>query len=105
MRRARSSALVRSLGARMGLDTVEIVLRVEETFGVDIPDDEAGSVRTVGDLCQLVLRRLDEENLNTSFRDKEEVWRMLREIIVDQLQVDEEEVVSEADIARDLRCD
>src|ERR1700677_3880962 len=43
----------------MGLDTVEIVLRVEETFGVDLPDDELGSVATVGDLYKLVLSRLD----------------------------------------------
>jgi acyl carrier protein len=32
----------------MGLDTVAIVLRVEETFGVDLPDDELESVATVG---------------------------------------------------------
>lgn len=43
----------------MGLDTVEIVLRVEETFGVDLPDDELGSVSTVGDLYKLLLSRLD----------------------------------------------
>lgn len=43
----------------MGLDTVEIVLRVEETFGVDLPDDELGSVATVGDLYRLLLSRLD----------------------------------------------
>jgi acyl carrier protein len=43
----------------MGLDTVEIVLRIEETFGVDLPDDELGSVSTVGDLYKLLLSRLD----------------------------------------------
>ncbi len=43
----------------MGLDTVEIVLRIEETFSVDLPDDELGSVRTVGDLYALLLRKLD----------------------------------------------
>jgi acyl carrier protein len=43
----------------MGLDTVEIVLRVEETFAVDLPDDELGSVATVGDLYRLLLSRLD----------------------------------------------
>jgi acyl carrier protein len=43
----------------MGLDTVEIVLRVEETFGVDLPDDELESVATVGDLYKLLLSKLD----------------------------------------------
>jgi len=43
----------------MGLDVVEIVLRVEESFGVDLPDDELESAATVGDLYRLLLRKLD----------------------------------------------
>ena len=43
----------------MGLDTVEIVLRTEETFNVDLPDDECGMVVTVGDLYRLVLSELE----------------------------------------------
>lgn len=43
----------------MGLDVVEIVLRVEETFAVDLPDDELESVSTVGGLYKLVLSKLD----------------------------------------------
>jgi acyl carrier protein len=43
----------------MGLDSVEVVLRTEELFAITIPDDEAGRVRTVGDLYQLVCAKLD----------------------------------------------
>ncbi|MBI4602267.1 MAG: hypothetical protein HY721_09935 [Planctomycetes bacterium] len=43
----------------MGLDTLELVLKVEERFGVVFPDDELASVRTVGDLHGLVLRHLE----------------------------------------------
>lgn len=43
----------------MGLDTVEIVLRVEETFGVDLPNVEIELVATVGDLYKLLLSVLD----------------------------------------------
>jgi acyl carrier protein len=39
----------------MGLDTVEIVLRTEETFNIDLPDEECSKVITVGDLYRLVL--------------------------------------------------
>lgn len=42
----------------MGLDFIELVLAVEETFGIDLPDDEAGEVGTVGDLEALVLSKL-----------------------------------------------
>ena len=43
----------------MGLDAVEIVLRTEEFFGVAIADDEAGAVRTVGDLYRLMCSKLE----------------------------------------------
>lgn len=42
----------------MGLDTVEIVLRAEEVFGISIGDDEAGRVLTVGDLYRLVCSKV-----------------------------------------------
>ena len=43
----------------MGLDAVELVLRTEEFFVISIDDDEAGSVRTVGDFYNLVCAKLD----------------------------------------------
>jgi len=43
----------------MGLDTVEIVLRTEELFVITLEDEEAGTVRTVGDLYKLVCSRLN----------------------------------------------
>ena len=42
----------------MGLSSVEVVVMLsdlEEAFGIDIPASELRSVRTVGDLCQLVI--------------------------------------------------
>jgi acyl carrier protein len=43
----------------MGLDAVELVMEVEETFDVRIPDDAASEIRTPGQLLELVaeLRR------------------------------------------------
>jgi hypothetical protein len=43
----------------LGLDTVELIMRIEEDFSIDLPDWELSSVRTVGDLYALVLRHLD----------------------------------------------
>lgn len=40
------------------LDLVETVLRVEEEFGLQITDDEAAQVRTVGDIVNLVDAKL-----------------------------------------------
>lgn len=42
----------------MGLDAVEMVLRAEEFFVINIDDDEASSVRTVGDFYKLICAKL-----------------------------------------------
>jgi len=43
----------------MGLDTVELVMDVEESFGIEIPDDDAQQIVTVGDLFEFVKSRID----------------------------------------------
>ena len=44
----------------MGLDIVELIVRVEEVFQIHIADQEANSVSTVGDLYNLVLGKLGD---------------------------------------------
>ena len=42
---------IEDLGAD-SLDIVELVMALEEEFGLDIPDDDAEKMRTVGDALQ-----------------------------------------------------
>ena len=42
------ASFVEDLGAD-SLDTVELVMAFEEEFGLDIPDEDAEQMRTVGD--------------------------------------------------------
>ena len=42
------SSFIDDLGAD-SLDTVELVMAFEEEFGIDIPDDDAEKMQTVGD--------------------------------------------------------
>lgn len=51
---------------QMGLDLVEIVLRTEETFNVNLPDDECGRVITVGDVYRPVLSKLELPHLKSN---------------------------------------
>ncbi len=44
----------------MGLDAVEIVLQVEEAFSISITDAEASQVRTVGDMHDLVMKKIPQ---------------------------------------------
>ncbi len=111
----------------MGLDAVEIILRTEDTFSIDLPDRECERVVTVGDLYRLVLQKLalpyqpsSEIETSPNGRDRSrvrltpiipysfttpDVWLTLKALIVDQLQIDPEEVQEPAAFQRDLGCD
>ena len=50
------SNFVNDLGAD-SLDTVELVMAIEEAFGVSIPDEDAQNVRTVGDVVKYIVEK------------------------------------------------
>ncbi len=49
----KESSYVDDLGAD-SLDTVELVMALEETFGTEIPDEEAEKIKTVGDTVNYI---------------------------------------------------
>ena len=66
----RSKSFVEDLNAD-SLDITELVMTIEERFSVEIPQDQAELMRTVGDLVDFVVRikdpsRLIEESNNSS---------------------------------------
>ena len=48
-----SSSFIDDLGAD-SLDTVELVMAFEEEFGIEIPDDAAETIQTVGDAVKFI---------------------------------------------------
>ena len=47
------ASFIDDLGAD-SLDTVELVMAFEEEFGIEIPDDAAESIQTVGDAVKFI---------------------------------------------------
>ena len=50
---ADNASFIEDLGAD-SLDTVELVMAFEEEFGIEIPDDAAESIVTVGDAVKFI---------------------------------------------------
>jgi len=50
---SRTASFIEDLGAD-SLDTVELVMAFEEEFGIEIPDDAAESIVTVGDAVKYI---------------------------------------------------
>lgn len=50
-----AASFIDDLGAD-SLDTVELVMAFEEEFGVEIPDDAADSILTVGDAVKFITK-------------------------------------------------
>ena len=50
----------------MGLDTVELVMEIEEAFDISIPDDRASEMLIVGDLYEFLLEKTADSTLKSS---------------------------------------
>jgi acyl carrier protein len=54
------AAFIEDLGAD-SLDTVELVMELEDKFGIEIPDTDAEKIRTVKDAVQYLEKHASEE--------------------------------------------
>jgi acyl carrier protein len=48
-----NASFIEDLGAD-SLDIVELVMKMEEEFGIEIPDEEAEKIKTVNDVVQYI---------------------------------------------------
>ena len=53
-----TASFIDDLGAD-SLDIVELVMKMEEEFGIEIPDEEAEKIKTVNDVIQYITTRAE----------------------------------------------
>ena len=58
------SKFVDDLGAD-SLDVLEIIMGIEDEFGIEIPTDHAESIVTVGDAYEKIKEALEEQNITS----------------------------------------
>ena len=86
----------------MGLDSVELIMAIEDEFGVTIPTENAPQLAILGDMHAFIICKLQQQGRNP---DESEVWERLQTVVVQQLGVRPEEVTSEANLFTDLGAD
>ena len=86
----------------MGLDTVELVMAVEEEFAIAIPNEWAATLITLGDLrdCVIRIREARGEKI-----DPGDFWARVKMIMWRDHRIAEKHLVPEAEIVADLGLD
>lgn len=69
----------------MGLDSVELVLRFEDTFGIEIPDADAEKITTVKDVTNYVFSKVEHTDQNTCLT--QQAFYFLRRSFMQYLQI------------------
>ena len=87
----------------MGLDTVELVMAVEKRFAIEIPDEIAATLETVGLLHSFVEFQLQRRSLLPICRNS--VFSELQGIICEQTGIEPSRVVPDARFVKDLHLD
>jgi acyl carrier protein len=82
----------------MGLDSVELIVGLENRFDVTLSDDEAARIRTISDLRDAIARKTD---LYTAG----EIYEAIVQALLDDFAVDPAAIAPNAEIARDLGID
>ncbi len=89
----------------VGLDSVEILWAAEDAFHISISNEEASSMRTVGDLGRCVARKV-AERASTPERpvapEFDLIWPRLVELVVEEFGVPADRVRPETEWVRDL---
>jgi acyl carrier protein len=87
----------------MGLDSVELVMAVEKHFAIEIPDEVAATLETVGLLHSFVVSQLQRRSLLPIDRDS--VFSELQGIVCEQTGIEPSRVVPDAYFVKDLNLD
>ena len=53
------ASITEDLGAD-SLDVVDLVMSIEESFDVEIPDEEVENIKTVGDIVKYIEKKVEE---------------------------------------------
>lgn len=81
----------------MGLDTVELIMSVEDAFGISITDQQASRCETIRQLRDVVYDSLTEGEA-----DRAVILHKIYAIISEQMNINDESLTPDTNFVRDL---
>ena|SRR5439155_24042165 len=90
----------------MGLDTVEMVMEVESTFGIAIPDADAAKLTTVGALYDYVAGQIAPHTVVAAYGPYAgELWERYLDVLEREIGIRRVALRPEARFVQDLGMD
>ena len=92
----------------MGLDSVEIIMDIEDRFGIEITDAEAARCWRVGDLLGCVMAKLETGQSSKPERQqwtRPHVLEEIRDVIIEQVGLRRERITLDAGLRGELGID
>ena len=86
----------------MGLDTVELVMAIEDEFGIQIQNQDAARLGIIGDLYDHVIQILKQRGETP---DEIKNWERFKAVVVQQTGVKPDKVERSTRIVEDLKLD
>ncbi len=83
----------------MGLDIIELIVRIEKEYEIEIPNLEAEKIITVGDCYEIIIQK------KTNLIRSEESFLKLKKLVADQTGVEINKINYDTNIINDLRLD
>ncbi len=80
----------------MGLDSVELVMAVEEKFGISISDEEACSILTVGEMHRCIMNKVDMSDKSSCLTQR--AFHLLRRNVVRQFGISRRSFMPNTDL-------
>lgn len=86
----------------MGLESVELVMEIEERFGISMSDADAALISTVGDLQRFIVAACEETEQQVT---PDEAWTWLRDFLEHRYRIPRDKITLDARIGPDLGLD
>ena len=82
----------------MGLEHVELTMKLEEVLGIDISDEDAYTFSTVGDVMDYINLKIYKDDA----KGKEKAFSIIKNILMESFDVLEEEITEQTHFVDDL---